>query len=152
MPGACHSVSAGVVTWNRTWGGCVELARVLALAQGSKQATRDVQAQLWAMCRLGGCESSLKLAVPSCLLRPECLSACVPLCTLGQSLCTPAPHRAAGVPQDSSLYFHGGLGGYWGCRITPGLLSISPWGLSRCQGRGGTSMHRPGCLCWAGWL
>lgn len=40
----------------------------------------------------------------------------------------PAPHRAAGVPQDSSWSSHGGLGEYWGCRSTPGLLSIPPWG------------------------
>lgn len=38
---------------------------------GTAQATRDVQAQLWAMCSLGSCGSSLKLAkLPGCPLLP----------------------------------------------------------------------------------
>lgn len=32
--------------WGQSWGGCAELAETPALAQGSKQATHDVWAQL----------------------------------------------------------------------------------------------------------
>lgn len=111
VPGAGESVSAMVVTWNQTWGGSVELAWALALAQCSKQATRDVQAQLcgrsWGAV---GPASSWQdcLVAPSCLQRPECPIACVPLWTLGQSFCTPSPSQ--------------------GCRGTPGLISVLSWG------------------------
>lgn len=62
VPGAGKNVCAMVVTLNQTRGSCVELAWALALAQGSKQATRDVQAELWAICRVGSCGCTLKLA------------------------------------------------------------------------------------------
>ena len=82
------------------------------------------------------------LAVPSCLQRPECLSACVfPSGPWERAAARPAPRRAAAVPQGSSLSCPGGLGGCWGCGGTPGLLSGVSVGVRAAE--------VPPCADWA---
>ncbi|KFP17229.1 Tensin, partial [Egretta garzetta] len=121
------------------------------LARGSKQATRDMWAQLRGG-ELGAVGPSLRggegmcvptvssdhgsapapswqgqLVAPSCLQRPECLGARVlPSGSWGRATALPDPCRAVEVLQGSSPSPPGHLGG--------------------CRGCGGPTMHWLGCL------
>lgn len=139
-PGWVRGSLPTVGTWGRTWGGCVELARAPALARGSKQATRDMWAQLRGgelgavgPCLRGGegmCVPTVssdhgsapapswqdQLAAPSCLQRPECLGARVlPSGSWGRATALPDPCRAAEVLQGSSPSLPGHLSGCRDC-------------------------------------